>query len=478
MATLQIPMAPNTATDAEMESVFAQQGEYARMIGKTDYKIRKAKIKKLMDYVLAHKSEIEGVLEKDFHKHPTETTLTEILIVVAEAKDNLRNLKKWMKPKKIGTPMTQVGTSGRILPTPKGRTLIISPWNYPFSLAIGPLISAIGAGNVAMIKPSEMTPHTSAFIKKMVGDLFEEREVAVFEGNYEISQSLLAMPFNHIFFTGSPAVGKIVMAAAAKNLTSVTLELGGKSPAILDETAKVKDAAEKLAWGKCLNNGQTCIAPDYLLIHESKVEQFVEAFRAAVGNMYGEEGPQNNPSYCRIVNAKHFGRINALIADATERGANIVIGGHTDESQNYIEPTVLTGVTTDMSIMEEEIFGPVLPIVTWRNKEEVVDMINSLPAPLALYIFSRSKQNTNYFLQETRSGDVAVNDNLVHFSHPNLPFGGTNNSGIGKAHGYAGFMAFSHERSVLYQVFGTLKPLYPPYTDTVKKIGNFLMKMV
>lgn len=478
MATLQIPMAPNTATTAEMEAVFTQQGEYARVIGKTDYKTRKAKIKKLMDYVLAHQSEIEGALEKDFHKHPTETTLTEILIVVAEAKDNLRNLKKWMKPKKVGTPMTQVGTSGRILPTPKGKTLIISPWNYPFSLAIGPLISAIGAGNVAMIKPSEMTPHTSAFLKKMVGDLFEEREIAVFEGNYEISQSLLAMPFNHIFFTGSPAVGKIVMAAAAKNLTSVTLELGGKSPAILDETAKLKDAAEKLAWGKCLNNGQTCIAPDYLLIHESKVDQFVEAFRAAVGSMYGEEGPQNSSSYCRIVNAKHFGRINALIADATQKGANVVIGGHTDASQNYIEPTVLTGITTDMSIMEEEIFGPVLPIVTWRNKEEVVEMINSKAAPLALYIFSRSKQNTNYFLQETRSGDVAVNDNLVHFSHPNLPFGGTNNSGIGKAHGYAGFMAFSHERSVLYQVFGTLKPLYPPYTNTVKKIGNFLMKLV
>ncbi len=478
MATLQIPMAPNTATNAEMEAVFAQQGEYAREVGRTDHKVRKAKIKKIMDYVLAHKADIETALEKDFHKHPTETTLTEILIVVAEAKDAMRNLRKWMKPKKVSTPLVQLGTSGRVQYTPKGRTLIISPWNYPFSLAVGPLISAISAGNVAMIKPSEMTPHTSAFIKKMVEDLFEEREVAVFEGDHEISQSLLALPFNHIFFTGSPAVGKIVMAAAAKNLTSVTLELGGKSPAILDETIKVKDAAEKVAWGKCINNGQTCIAPDYLLIHESKVDEFIEAFRAAIKNMYGEEGPKNNPSYCRIVNARHFGRINGLLEDAIEKGANVAFGGETDGSQNYIAPTLLTGVNSDMEIMEEEIFGPVLPIMTWSRREEVIEQINRLAQPLALYIFSRSKQNTSYFLQETRSGDVTVNDTMIHFTHANLPFGGANNSGIGKAHGYAGFMAFSHERSVLHQVFGTLKPLYPPYTNSLEKIGNFLMKLV
>ncbi|MEL6653882.1 MAG: aldehyde dehydrogenase family protein, partial [Bacteroidota bacterium] len=205
MATLQIPMVPNTATNAEMDAIFAKQGEYAPIIARTDHKARKAKIKKLMDYVLAHKSEIEAALQADFSKHPTETTLSEILMVVAEAKDNLRNLRKWMKAKKVGTPMVQLGTSGRIEYTPKGRNLIISPWNYPFSLAIGPLISAIGAGNVVMIKPSEMTPHTSAFIKKMVGDLFEEREAAVFEGNHEIAQHLLSLPFNHIFFTGSPA---------------------------------------------------------------------------------------------------------------------------------------------------------------------------------------------------------------------------------------------------------------------------------
>lgn len=478
MATLQIPMAPNTATNAEMDVIFAKQGEYAPVVARTDYKARKAKIKKVMEYVLTHKSEIEAALQADFSKHPTETTLTEILIVVAEAKDNIRNLRKWMKPKKVSTPMVQLGTSGRIEYTPKGRNLIISPWNYPFSLAIGPLISAIGAGNVAMIKPSEMTPHTSAFIKKMVGDLFEEREAAVFEGNHEIAQHLLSLPFNHIFFTGSPAVGKIVMGAAAKHLTSVTLELGGKSPAIVDESAKVKDAAEKIAWGKCLNNGQTCIAPDYLLIHESKRDQFIQAFREAVKNMYGEQGPKQNDSYCRIVNARHFVRITSLIEDAIENGANIAIGGKNDPDQNFIEPTVLTNVSMDMSIMEEEIFGPVLPVITFQSRDEVVQLINCLPPPLALYIFSRSKQNTSWFLQETRSGDVAINDNLIHFTHPELPFGGTNNSGIGKAHGYAGFKAFSHERSVLTQVFGTLKPLYPPYTDFVGKIGNFLMKLV
>jgi aldehyde dehydrogenase (NAD+) len=472
-----IHVAPNTATKEDLRRVFDQQRAHAPTVAHSSAKERKAKLRKLIRYIKSHEEEITSALQKDFHKHPFETIITELVLTVQEAKHTIRNLSKWMRPHRVGTPIVLLGSSGYVQYQPKGNVLIMAPWNYPFNLVVGPLISAIAAGNVVIVKPSEMTPSVSAVIKKMVEELFDENEVAVFEGNHEIAQGLLELPFNHIFFTGSPGVGKIVMAAAAKHLASVTLELGGKSPAVIDETAPIKSTAEKIAWGKCINNGQTCIAPDYVLVHESKQEAFIKEFGKAVHAMYGED-IKSSESYCRIVNARHFQRINELIQDAIEKGANIALGGKTDPSEDFIEPTILTDLTAEMSIMEEEIFGPVLPVIAWSNMDDMLKIINSRPKPLALYILSKSKKNIDYILYNTRSGDVTVNDTMLHFSHPDLPFGGANISGIGKSGGHSGFKAFSHERSVLRQVFGTLKPLYPPYKPIVGKIARFLKKIV
>ena len=474
-----INVAPNTATSEQIGQVFKKQQAYASVVAKTTAKERKQKLKRLLDYMMTHTDEIAQVIYEDFKKPHTESILTEILILKQEAKHAIKHLGSWMKDKRVRAPLTALGTFSHIRYEPKGTTLIISPWNYPFQLCIGPLISAIAAGNVAILKPSEMTPHTSTFIRKMITDLFEEQEIAVFEGDYQIAQSLLALPFNHIHFTGSPQVGKIVMKAAAEHLSSVTLELGGKSPTIVDETANLKDAAEKIAWGKSLNNGQTCIAPDYLLIHESVKQPFIDAYKKALKKMYPHQGGVvEDDSYARIVNAKHFRRINSLLEDAIDNGAKVEAGGKVIADENFIEPTLLSEVDEEMSIMREEIFGPVLPLVSYTDKSDALALINDKERPLALYIYSRNQKNIDYFLGGAISGDSVINDNMIHFSHTELPFGGINNSGIGKSGGYAGFKSFSHERSVLKQVYGTLKPLYPPYTEKVKKIVKFLLKMV
>ncbi|MCL4148340.1 UNVERIFIED_CONTAM: hypothetical protein GTU68_034462, partial [Idotea baltica] len=307
---------------------------------------------------------LSEAMHKDFRKPKAEVIIGEIFAVKTEAKYAMKELSSWMKPKKVSMPLTLLGTASYIRHEPKGNVLIISPWNYPFNLAIAPLISAIAAGNACMVKPSEMAPNTSEFIRQMIADLFEPKEVTVFEGDYTIAQELLALPFNHIFFTGSPAVGKIVMRAAAEHLASVTLELGGKSPVVVDETANVKDAAEKIVWGKCLNNGQTCIAPDYAVIHHSIKDKFIEAYQEVVNKMYYKDGDiEQSNSYCRIVNRRHFDRIKGLMDDAIENGATVEMGGKTNAEDNFIEPTLLTDVTTDMRVMKEEIFGPVLPIM-------------------------------------------------------------------------------------------------------------------
>ena len=474
-----IDVAPNTATAEQISQVFNRQRAYAPTIAKTTAKERKQKLKSLLNYVLTHTEEIAQAIHNDFRKPHTETLLTEIIVLKQEVKHAIKHLRRWMKHKRVSTPITALGTFSHIRYEPKGTTLIISPWNYPFQLCMGPLVSAIAAGNVAILKPSEMTPHTSAIIRKMVSELFDEQEVAVFEGDYQIAQHLLALPFNHIHFTGSPQVGKIVMRAAAEHLSSITLELGGKSPTIIDQTANVKDAAEKIAWGKCLNNGQTCIAPDYLLIHESVKSKFVDAYKHALKKMYPHQGGvAEDDSYARIVNGKHFARIHRLLKDAIEKGAKVEAGGTVIAEENFIEPTLLTAVNDNMQIMQEEIFGPVLPLMTYADKADVLALINGKERPLALYVYSKNKQHVDYFLDGAISGDSVINDNMIHFSQTELPFGGINNSGIGKSGGYAGFKSFSHERSVLKQVYGTLKPLYPPYTENVKKIVRFLLKML
>ncbi|TAH06797.1 MAG: aldehyde dehydrogenase family protein [Runella slithyformis] len=465
-------------TATQLRHIFENQRKNTLNVSLSTADERIAKLKKMQAYTMAHLADIEQAMFNDFCKPKVEVLMGEVFGANSEIKHTIKHLKQWMKPQRVPTPLNLIGTSAFIKHEAKGNVLIISPWNYPFSLAIKPLISAIAAGNVAIVKPSEMTPHTSAFLKKMLSDLFTENEVAVVEGDASTATELLKLPFNHIFFTGAPAIGKIVMRAAADHLASVTLELGGKSPSIIDETADIPKIARMTAWGKCLNNGQTCIAPDYMFVHASKKDEFLSEYQKAVTQFYQTDGQavEQSDSYARIVNARHFNRLKGYLDDAVAQGANVAMGGKTNADQNFIEPTVLTGVNDQMKVMQEEVFGPLLPVLTYQHPDEVINYVNSKEKPLALYINSRSQKNIDYFLNRTTAGDTVINDVLLQFGHSELPFGGVNNSGIGKSNGFFGFQEFSNQRGVMKRQFGDMKFIYPPYTPKVKKIVDFFVK--
>lgn len=469
---------PNQA----IQAVFDQQKQNAITWRRRPVGDRHKSLRKLEKWILDNTEAIQAALYSDFHKPPMETTTSEIFPVLSELRHNLNHLNQWVQPKKIDAPLTYLGTRSEIRYEPKGVCLIIAPWNYPFNLCIGPLISCIAAGNTAIIKPSEMTPHTSALIKKMIGALFSENEIAVVEGDAGISASLLSLPFDHIFFTGSPAIGKVVMKAAAEHLCSVTLELGGKSPTIIDETANLADAARRIAFGKFINNGQTCIAPDYVIIHKDKEEQFISLLKENITALFGSGKDINESSsdYARIVNQKHYQRIISLIQDTIQKGARLVVSGGTNDTTHFIAPTVLSAVPMQSPIMNEEIFGPVLPIITYSSTQEVIDIINSKPKPLGMYVFSNNKKQREQIINSTSAGAVCINDCVIQFTHPNLPFGGVNHSGIGKAHGYHGFIAFSNEKPVIKQKRGLSNTylFYPPYSSLKKKLVQIILRWV
>lgn len=476
---MQIQSSTQTNQSEFIETFVKQQGTALRWRSST-LEERSTRLKRLRSWIKENQGLIHTALWEDFKKPEVEVDLNEIFPVTSEIKHTLKNLKSWMKPKGISTPLSMFGTSGKIYYEPKGTALIISPWNFPFNLTVGPLVSALAAGCPSIIKPSEFSPATSGLIKKMVSEVFPPEEVDVFLGEAEVSQALLDLPFDHIFFTGSPEVGKLVMKAASTNLTSVTLELGGKSPAIVDQTADLNDAAAKLAWGKFVNCGQTCIAPDYILVHESLKERLVMELKVWIQKYYDPtfEGIEKSPDYARIIGPKHFNRLNDHLEDAISKGVTLEFGGKTNESSCYIEPTILSGIKETMTVFEDELFGPILPIITFSNLEEAISLINSKPKPLALYYFGDEKQAAEKVIQETSSGNVVINDCVLHFLHNNLPFGGVNNSGLGKAHGHAGFLAFSHEKGVLRQRvgFNNVTLLRPPYGIKAKKIIESLIK--
>jgi aldehyde dehydrogenase (NAD+) len=439
------------SSTAEIERIFEIQQAHQFAVGKTTARERKEKLKRLLNAILSRKQDIRDALYADFRKHPSEVDLTEIMPVTSEIKHAIRHVSKWMRPHRVKTPLSLFGSRSHIHYEPKGVVLVIAPWNFPVNLTFGPLISAVTAGNCVMLKPSEHTPHASAVIKSITEDVFDEREVAVIEGGIETSTAALALPFNHIFFTGAPAIGKVVMAAAAKHLASVTLELGGKSPTIIDETASVDAAARRIAWAKFTNNGQICIAPDYLFVHESKKAEFLDKLTKNIESFYGIDARRSD-SYARIVNHRHYQRLSGYIDDAKQKGATVAYGGRTEGSEDYIEPTILTDVDPKADVMMDEIFGPVLPVYGYESLDEPIAMINSKETPLALYIYSKSQSNIDRIMQNTRAGGTCINHSVVHFFQNNLPFGGSNNSGIGKGHGFFGFEAFSNPRGVLKQV--------------------------
>jgi aldehyde dehydrogenase (NAD+) len=456
--------------------VFEQQKAYQYELGNRSAKERIAVLKKLLKAVMSYRPQFKEAMWQDFRKPAVEVDISEVFVVTSEIKHAIRNLKYWMKPKGVQTPTALIGSSSFIHYEPKGVCLIISPWNFPINLTLGPLVSAIAAGNAVMIKPSEYTPHSSAVMKSLIEEVFNPEEVAIFEGDQQVSQELLELPFNHIFFTGSPQVGKIIMSAAAKNLSSVTLELGGKSPTIVDRTANLDEAAAKIMWGKFFNAGQICVSPDYLFVHESVKDGLLNKFVQKLKAFYQDSMASDD--YPRIVNQKHFKRLMSIIDDAREKGANLITGGEGEGSQRFISPTIISDVRDDMRLMEEEIFGPVLPVKTFNKLEEVVKYIRKGEKPLALYMYSRSKKNQKYILQNTRAGGTCFNDNVVHFNQNNLPFGGSNNSGIGKSHGFYGFEAFSNPRAVLRQPtrFSMMKFLFPPYNAVKEKLVDITIK--
>lgn len=470
---------PQTAESSAIQHTFSAQANTAIQLRQSTTAERIAKIKKLKATLLAHADDVLAAGFDDYGKPPAEVELTEILPVVAEANEAIRKLSSWMKPHKVWPSRMMIGTFGYTQYEPKGRILIISPWNYPVNLTLGPLVSAIAAGNTAIIKTSEMTPHLSAVIAKIIRKTFDDTEVALFEGDASTAQTLLELPFDHIFFTGSPAVGKVVMAAAAKNLTSVTLELGGKSPTIIDETADLELAAKNTLWAKFTNNGQTCIAPDHIYVHANVKDAFIKTCVDALDNIYGKDAQKIDSSdLARIVNPRHVARVKGLLDDAVTRGARVITGGQFDESKKYIAPTLLDGIPEDAEIMREEIFGPLLPIISYTNLDTVIARINADPKPLALYIWSRNNENIKKVMQQTTSGGACINHSVVQFLHGNLPFGGVNNSGIGSGHGHHGFLAFSHERSVVRSWLILAKMFYPPYTNFTRKLIALFIKTV
>jgi len=460
----------------EIKRIFEAQKANQYTIGNTSIAERKKMLDKLHQAILKYRPDIKEALYLDYGKHPSEVDLTEVFPITTELKHAKRKLRHWLSKQTISTPLALFGSSSFVMYEPKGVVLIISPWNFPFNLTFGPLISAIAAGNTVILKPSEFTPHSSALMKKIVAEIFDRNHVALIEGSIETSQALLALPFNHIFFTGSPTVGKVVMDAAAKHLCSVTLELGGKSPTIVDETANIETAAKRIAWAKFTNNGQVCIAPDYVFVHESKRNLFLQKVQQNILLFYGTD-VSHEKSYGRIVNKKQFERLQQYLDDAMAKGAKIEAGGELKTDQHFIPPTVLSNVSDNAEIMQHEIFGPLLPIFSYKNINEVLAKINDGDKPLALYIFSKNNKNINHILNNTRAGGGCINHCAVHYFNTNLPFGGVNNSGIGKGHGFEGFKAFSNARGILKQhIPNALELLLPPYTTFKQKIINFTIK--
>jgi aldehyde dehydrogenase (NAD+) len=435
---------------ARIDRVFALQQAHQWDVKASTAEQRKDKLRKLKSAVETHGDELVAAVKQDTRKPENEIRVTELLNVLANIDRNINNLDDWMKPVEVSP--TNKNDNARIVSEARGVCLILGPWNFPLGLAFGPLAAAVAAGNCCVVKLTDLCPATARVAAKIIKETFEEREVALFEGGVDVASALLELPFNHIFFTGSTRVGKLVMAAAAQHLATVTLELGGKSPVIVDDDADVKKIAGDLAAAKQFNGGQACICPDYVFVKEEQKSALVEEFRARVTkNLYGEDGSINKAGIAQIVNDQNFTRIKKLFDDAVSKGAKAEVGGILEAGDRTIHPTMLTGVTPDMLIMQEEIFGPIVPVLTYKTLDEVIDYVAGRAKPLALYIYSHDQKNIDRILSRTSSGGVTINGFFSHYLENQLPFGGVNQSGMGSYHGIFGFKAFSHERAIYIQ---------------------------
>lgn len=425
-----------------------------------DFRIEQ--LKKLKNGIKKYESKITDALYKDLRKNKVEAYTTEIGFVYRSIEETIKNLKKWTKPKKVKTPIYLMPGKSVIVSEPYGTVLVMGPYNYPFQLLIEPLVGVIAAGNCAVLKPSEVSPNVSEVTTEMIKDIFNENYIRCVQGGIETNTSLINANFDYIFFTGSVAVGKIVMEAAAKNLIPVTLELGGKSPVIVHKDTSIKSTAQKIIWGKTVNAGQTCVAPDYIIVHEDVKEKLIEEIIISIKRFYGDD-IQKSESFGRIINNRHFNRLKNVLEKDKDK---IVYGGKYDEEDRYIDPTIIEVSSWDAACMNEEIFGPILPIMTYSNLDKVVNDINKHPKPLALYLFTNNKYVEKKVINEISSGGVAINDTILHLANSKLPFGGVGNSGIGAYHGEESFKTFSHKRSILKKgnKFNTTM-MYPPYSE-------------
>ncbi len=460
----------------DFERLQARRWEQAQ----TSARERIERLTRLKANLLARREALAEALAADFRKPRAEVESTEVLPVLMELAHTVKHLKAWMKPRRVATPLLFAGTSSEVRYEAKGVVLVLAPWNYPFGLAINPLIAAVAAGNCVMLKPSEKTPRTAEFISALVRDSFDPSEVVTVQGGPEVGEALLGLPFDHFFFTGGPRVGRRVMEAAARHLAGVTLELGGKSPVVVDATADVKVAAERIIWGKFLNGGQTCIAPDYVYVHATREESLLSEMKETLERFYGksEEARRASPDFCRLVDEAAFMRVRGVWERRGAAGARGGRGGVVDGASRYIAPTVLADVEVEAPVMEEEIFGPVLPVLRFERLEEVVETIRAGGKPLAMYLFSQDEAVVERLLRQTSAGGTVVNNVVIHVANPNLPFGGVGPSGLGAYHGEAGFRELSHGRAVVRQGRASLAHFFfPPYTGKAQQLAKLASRL-
>ncbi len=456
----------------DLSAVIQRQRDFFRSGATRSLEFRRAQLQKLSAAIESHEAAISAALHADLRRSSLDAYTTEIGFVLSEIRHTLQNLSTWTKPRRVKTPLAAWPARGMVRPEAYGVVLVMAPWNYPMQLTLLPLVGAIAAGNCAVLKPSEFAPRTSAVVAQLIGKTFAAEYVAAIEGDHDVAQALLRERFDFIFFTGSTAVGRTVMTAAARHLTPVALELGGKSPCLVCADTPIEVTARRIAWGKWLNAGQTCVAPDFVLVERQAHARLVEELKRAVFTFYGED-PQKSPDYGRIINRKHLDRLVGYLGQG-----RIARGGQFDLDDLFLAPTILTEVSPDAPMMQEEIFGPILPVLAFDTLEEALSLLRAKPTPLALYLFTRDTAIQEKVLATVPSGGVCLNDTITHMVGRNLPFGGLGESGLGAYHGRAGFDCFSHRRSILKRSFFADPPLrYPPpriSLDLMKRAYRFL----
>ena len=461
-----------------IHSVFEKQQRFFNTHVTLEYVFRKDSLNRLEHAINTYENELINALSDDLGKSTFEAYGSEIALVKTELRYIRRNLKKWMRPKKHPDVLINFPSKNYSLAVPYGVSLVIGPWNYPVQLCLNPIIGAIAAGNTVLLKPSEWAPHVAEVLKKMIEEFFDPEYIAVIIGDHTISSTLVNLDLDYIFFTGSTKVGRIIGKSAGSRLIPCTLELGGKSPCIVDKSANLRVSAKRIAWGKYLNAGQTCVAPDYIIVHKDVEEKFIECLKKVIIEFYGVS-PEHSPDYSRIVSDKHVKRLHKLLKGSNKQtqainNIDIVIGGNINKREKYISPTVVRGIDMNHPLMQEEIFGPILPILTFEKRDEIAKIIEKNALPLACYLFSNDINFQKYFNTKLKYGGGAINDTIAHLGNPNLPFGGIATSGIGAYHGKSSFETFSHIKSIMKKSYFFDIPLrYPPYTDKLKWLKKF-----